>query len=162
MIHLNVQTLIFGCRSTQPDTDLSICVNRFWACSFTIADQLSRVWKTADCGFPRLFLGIQSVSSYQWNRAASKFQRRSRLLWKFHCSCCKHAGLPLAGFQLSTPVHVRPHTHTHRDHMFDLPCDWTPVQEHYLFKATKSQDQIKIQAHNGHPGTAPCFNQNLL
>ena len=46
----------------------------------------------------------------------------SQLLWKVCCSCYRHAVLPLAGSQLSTPVHVHTHapslplslsTHTH-------------------------------------------------
>lgn len=61
--------------------------------------------------------------------------RGSRLLLEsFHCSCCKHASLPF-GFSCQLLC-----THTHRDHMFSLPSGWTPVQEHYLFKATNSAD----------------------
>lgn len=79
---------------------------------------------------PENFLEIPSVSS--------RSSQRLSYPGNFTAHATSTEACRELGFQLSDPIHVCTHTrtrsHTRITHMFDLCCDWTPVQEHYLFR----------------------------
>lgn len=135
---------LFVCRSSL----IQFCpffIHCYGVCSCTIADQLSCVWKTEDFGFPRLFLGNPKSKP----QCKLTLAEQSGIYVPAEVSVTLEISLLMLQARRSAFGRVSAvnsctctcmSTHTHMDHMFNLPCDWTPVQEHYLFKATKSGD----------------------
>lgn len=112
-------------------------IHCYGVCSCTIADQLSCVWlwiPQALPGDPQCKLTLAEQSDIYVPAEVSVTLEISLLMLQARRSAFGRVSA------VSSCTCTCMSTHTHMDHMFKLPCDWTPVQEHYLFKATKFGD----------------------